>query len=278
MARPAHGTWLGVTKQGRIAVLTNYRESSANAVGQRSRGSIVNGFLELPPDSKATAKDYVEDLIAGGDAQLAGGFSLACGNVKGPLAVVSNRVSAKDGISWIAKEKGETVGLSNTTFGDRSWAKIINGERMMNEAISTSCSLEESEDDLVKRLLRLLSLDTLPRLHEGGDLESYINLLRESIFIPIIGEKPGKNHPCDGNNDDDQLCESDPNDKIEVVRDGSVNGHPYMDGLYGTQKQTIVLVHESGRVRFFERTLYNDNAEEIPIGEGDRSFDFAVKE
>ncbi|KAK2737871.1 hypothetical protein FQN55_000883 [Onygenales sp. PD_40] len=276
LARAEHGTWLGVTKQGRIAVLTNYREqSSSQAVGVRSRGSIVNSFLELPPDSKTTTEDYVEDLVAGGDAQQAGGFSLACGSVRGPLAVVSNRVAAKEGIEWIAKEKGETVGLSNTAFGDRSWKKINDGERLMKEAIEESVKMGETEDELVQRFLKLLSIDTLPRLDEvgaEGGLETYINLLRESIFVPVIGDDKEIKRQVD------EVCTSKIHEKVEVVANRPEDHHAYMRGLYGTQTQTVVLVHESGRVKYFERTLYNHRAEEIPLGKGDRTFEFFVEE
>src|SRR5438034_6779563 len=63
LAREVHGTWLGITKQGRVAVLTNYREKSSQAVGLRSRGSIVNGFLGLSPDSEETTEQYVDKVI-----------------------------------------------------------------------------------------------------------------------------------------------------------------------------------------------------------------------
>lgn len=263
------GTWLGVNKHGRIAVLTNYREkTSAQAVGLRSRGSIINSFLQLQPEDNVTTQQYIEELVASGDGHLAGGFSLACGDVKGPLAIVSNRVSAPDGITWIAEEKGQTVGLSNTAFGDPSWKKINQGEELMKSALHASSKLDESEDELIARLLNLLSIDTLPRLHEGADLETYINLLSESIYIPVIGDDR------EVKRDADEICGSKINEKVGVVSNGPTDHNSYMKGLYGTQKQTVVLVHESGRVRFYERTLYNDDAESIPIGEGDRSFEF----
>ncbi|EFW13556.1 hypothetical protein D8B26_004196 [Coccidioides posadasii str. Silveira] len=272
MARAAHGTWLGVTRQGRIAVLTNYKEASSQAVGQLSRGEIINSFLELPPDGSVSTEEYVERLIAGGEAQLAGGFSLACGSIQGPLAVVSNRVCAKDGVAWIAKEKGETVVLSNTAFGDCSWAKIRNGERLMKEALHTSYKMGESEDQLVQRLLGLLSTDTLPRLKEGTDVETYIDLLCESIFIPVIGEEE------EDMREEAEICASNIHEKAEVMGNASENHMRYMKGLYGTQKQTVVLVHHSGRVKFFERTLYDDDAKPVPIGKGDRTFEFIAEE
>ncbi|KAL1955481.1 hypothetical protein VTO42DRAFT_8507 [Malbranchea cinnamomea] len=272
LARSVQGTWLGVTKQGTIAVLTNYREGTIErAVGKRSRGAIVNGFLEMSSSHTDPTKAYVEKLVSRGDAQQAGGFSLACGTVKGPLAVVSNRVSAADGITWIAKEKGETVALSNTAFGDRSWPKIVQGEELMRQAIHTSVKLGESEDQLVYRLLDLLSTDTLPRLEEGRCMETYIDLLRQSIFIPVIGNNEESKRNAD------EVCGSKVHEKTDIVPNGPEDHNSYMTGLYGTQKQTVVLVHKSGRVKYFERTLYDDNAEAIPTGKGDRVFEFVAE-
>ncbi|KAK2734662.1 hypothetical protein FQN57_001607 [Myotisia sp. PD_48] len=271
LARSVQGTWMGVTRHGKIAVLTNYRESSStNAVGLRSRGSIINSFLKLRPEDKVTTQQYTENLVSSGDAQQAGGFSLACGDVMGPLAIVSNRMSAADGIAWAATEKGQTVGLSNTAFGDRSWPKISNGEEFMKEALRLSYDLGEDENDLIKRLLRLLSTDTLPRLHAGADVDTYVNLLCESIFIPVIG---GSDEVKTGQA---QVCNSTSSKKVEVVP-GTSNDCSYLKGLYGTQTQTVILVHTTGRVKFFERTLFNEAAEPIPIGEGDREFEFMVE-
>lgn len=305
MARAAHGTWLGVTRHGRIAVLTNYKEDSTQAaIGQLSRGEIINSFLEQPPPTSSTSpsdpengsgreqtEEYVSNLIAGGQAHLAGGFSLACGTIRGPLAIVSNRVCAGEGcVEWVATAPGQTVALSNTAFGDRSWAKIRNGEALMKDAVQASVKLGEGEEAFVQRLLGVLSTDTLPRMREeggGGDLETYMDLLCESIFIPMIGEEKKDER------EEAEVCASHIHEKAEVMQDttatttgaekqatenGTDNHMQYMQGLYGTQKQTVVLVHRSGRVKFFERTLYDDNAKPIPIGQGDRTYEFMAEE
>ena len=39
------GTWIGVSKSGRLAAITNYRDPSLPEIGERSRGEIVRNFL-----------------------------------------------------------------------------------------------------------------------------------------------------------------------------------------------------------------------------------------
>ncbi|MFB3063398.1 MAG: NRDE family protein, partial [Gammaproteobacteria bacterium] len=41
----AGGTWLGVNRSGRLALVTNFREPSVRAPGKASRGELVRDFL-----------------------------------------------------------------------------------------------------------------------------------------------------------------------------------------------------------------------------------------
>ncbi|KAJ5172503.1 hypothetical protein N7492_005096 [Penicillium capsulatum] len=256
LARATHGTWMGVTKQGKIAVLTNYREDkAAEAIGVHSRGRIVNSWLTGPPDEQQTTRDFVQAMVASPEARQVGGFSLVCGRINEPLAIVSNRSDDMDQITWVAAEKNQTRGLSNTSVDDRTWPKILDGEKLMQEAIEAHVEAREHEDALVERLLQVLDTDTLPRLpKEDTTVDSYIKHLRKSIFIPVIGKEETKQPPVHGT--------------VE---------HNYTSGPYGTQKQTILLAQHDGRVRYFERTLYDSDVQAVPIGQGDRSFEFYVQ-
>ena len=58
----AGGTWLGVTRKGRFAALTNFRDGSASKKdGAPSRGALAADFLR----GDATAADYVAAIQSG---------------------------------------------------------------------------------------------------------------------------------------------------------------------------------------------------------------------
>lgn len=52
------GTWLGITKTGRFAALTNFRDPNQNHKNKRSRGHIVRNFLT----EEATPYEFLLDL------------------------------------------------------------------------------------------------------------------------------------------------------------------------------------------------------------------------
>lgn len=262
---------MGVTKQGKLAVLTNYREETASeAIGVFSRGLIVNNWLTGPPNKREPTREFVEGIVASPEAKQVGGFSLVCGHINEPLAIVSNRSEDMNHITWVATEKNQTCGLSNTSADDRSWPKIIDGEKLMGAAIDEHVRGGEEEDILIDRLLNVLSTDTLPRLsEENATIDTYVQYLRESIFIPVIGAA----------NDRDQAAEKAAAARVEDSTNTPTNGPPnqsYTCGSYGTQKQTVLLARPDGRVRYFERTLYDNDAQAVPIGQGDHSFEFNI--
>lgn len=263
---------MGVTKQGKVALLTNYREDvSSDAVGVYSRGRIVNSWLTSDPSENQSTHDFVQTMVASPEAKQVGGFSLVCGRINEPLAIVSNRSSDMDHITWVASGKNQTRGLSNTSVDDRSWPKIIKGEELMQIAIEGHVQANEDEDALVERLLGVLSADTLPRLsEENTSVDAYIKHLRKSIFVPVIGteEDPGR--------EEEETAAADVEDTQKKPAANGLNQN-YSTGPYGTQKQTILLARPDGRVRYFERTLYDNNAQAVPIGQGDQSIEFTIE-
>ena len=56
------GTWLGVTRSGRFAAVTNYRDPREFGENPRSRGLLVRGYLE----SAEPPLDYLGHVGGGG--------------------------------------------------------------------------------------------------------------------------------------------------------------------------------------------------------------------
>ncbi len=70
------GTWLGVSKQGRIALLTNYRSPDSNDPNKKSRGALVVDFLKNP----IAPHNYIEVLK--NTKTLYNGYNLIFGEIR----------------------------------------------------------------------------------------------------------------------------------------------------------------------------------------------------
>lgn len=121
----AGGTWLGMTDQGRFAVLTNYREpGAAPPADAPSRGTLATNFLI----GDITARSYLATLRAGGGSHFAG-FNLLFGELgsepggESPaLFYYSNRLSTNPGLRDGELPAG-VYGLSNHLL-DTPWPKV----------------------------------------------------------------------------------------------------------------------------------------------------------
>lgn len=111
-----HGTWLGITRTGRWAALTNFREPS-RASFERSRGDIVRDYLT----GDCSARDFAARLE--GIANEYDGFNLLFGNRDESLWL-SNR-----GGSLQTLEPG-VYGLSNHLL-ETPWPKVAHGKRTL---------------------------------------------------------------------------------------------------------------------------------------------------
>lgn len=269
LLRSVQGTWLGVTKGGRIAVLTNFREEGPVVLEARSRGELVKAFLTQPPDFPINAEAFANLLIGDGDGlENVGGFTLVYGKVGMPLAVVSNRTRDVEHISRIVGKKDEVVGLSNAAFNNRSWPKILKGEELMRAAIQTSVARKDTKREFIDELMNLLSVNDMPSRKSKESWESYSEELCKSIFIPAMrGE---------GMDDTNEGLDSD-GDHGQKNSDSGSTQMSALSGLYGTQTQTVVLVDHSGQVTFVERRLYGSSARAIEGEDQERTFEFQIE-
>lgn len=118
------GSWLAMSRQGRFAVVTNYREPPPAILPPRSRGFLVSNFL-LGRQSPA---DYLAEIEPQGS--LYSGFSLLAGDADN-LGYLSNR-----GAGYRLLEPG-LYGISNALL-DSPWFKVTEGKRRMGALLASS--------------------------------------------------------------------------------------------------------------------------------------------
>ncbi|HYW92336.1 MAG TPA: NRDE family protein [Gammaproteobacteria bacterium] len=109
----AGGTWLGVTRAGRFAAVTNYRESEPPADAARSRGELVSGALLYP----GPTGEYLRQVQR--RRRQYRGFNLLAGDGDG-LWYYSNRDGAP------RRLMPGLYGLSNDLL-DTPWPKLAGG-------------------------------------------------------------------------------------------------------------------------------------------------------
>jgi uncharacterized protein with NRDE domain len=111
------GTWLGVTRGGRLAAITNYRDPQAIKPNAPSRGHLVSDFLKgsIPP------LDYLQDISA--SAARYSGFNLLVGDPSG-LFYFSNHGAV------MCRLAPGLYGLSNGLL-DIPWPKVDQGKQAL---------------------------------------------------------------------------------------------------------------------------------------------------
>lgn len=158
------GTWLGITRQGRFAAVTNYREPGVTRKDVPSRGQLVTEFLS----GADRPVDYLRRVSARGGEY--NGFNLLVRD-EHELGWYSNRAGGAQALS------PGVYALSNHLL-DTQWPKVARGRAGFESALS--------EDDLGEdQLLDLLADNTaaleedLPDTGVGPDLERVLS----PIFI-----------------------------------------------------------------------------------------------
>lgn len=113
------GTWLGITRGGRFAALTNYRAPHEMRPDAPTRGTLVSRWLTGAPDLPATPLGYLQQVARNGD--LYNGFNLLVGDLKRrELAWYCNRTDAPPP----SPLQAGTHGISNAVL-DTPWPKLV---------------------------------------------------------------------------------------------------------------------------------------------------------
>ncbi|MEQ8201580.1 MAG: NRDE family protein [Syntrophomonadaceae bacterium] len=164
------GTWMGITKTGRWAALTNYRDPRQNKHGAPSRGALVHNYL-IGGD---TPDVFMERLFE--SAQKYDGYNLLAGT-PAELYYFSNREPA------MLKVQPGLHGLSNSLL-DVCWPKVYRSLRHFKDCL-------RKEEIEVDKLFSIMADKQQAPDHElpktGVSLE--LERLLSSVFI--AGENYG---------------------------------------------------------------------------------------
>lgn len=133
----AGGTWLGVTRSGRFAALTNYRDPEQRRTGTPSRGTLVTSIL-MSGDTIEQSLEYLSRVSADYN-----GFNL--------LFSDGARLAIYESVPGIGRELGPGIyGLSNHLL-DTPWPKVQTAKSRLSRALSESATsaavLELLKDD-----------------------------------------------------------------------------------------------------------------------------------
>ncbi|RFU47730.1 NRDE family protein [Paraburkholderia sp. DHOC27] len=173
------GAWLGMTRGGRFAALTNYRAPHEMRADAPTRGTLVSNWLtgalstpDVPLDSPLA---YLERVAR--DGAIYNGFNLLIGDwSRRELAWYCNRSSAAPTLL----ESG-THGISNAVL-DTAWPKLVRKRAELRALL---------EGDALAPLESLVDLMRDPRLARDDELPSTgIPLERERVLSAAFIESP----------------------------------------------------------------------------------------
>lgn len=155
----AGGTWMGISRSGRFAALTNFRDPAHARPGAPSRGPLVSDFLT----GQESAEDYLA-RIARDDASY-NGYNLLLGT--------------QQQLFWHSNVSGETRALAPGVYGlsnellDSPWPKVVAAKSDLSRALGSL-----PKDGPLFHLLRddrTYPDETLPRTGVSLELERMLS-------------------------------------------------------------------------------------------------------
>lgn len=165
------GTWLGMTRTGRLAAVTNYRDGRAARVAPRSRGELTAAFLRGTDEPRA----YLEGVEARGSDY--GGYTLVVSDLE-RMVCISNRGRSIEEIA------PGIHGLSNHLL-DTPWPKVTRGKERLSRL------MKADESGLIRGLFDVLEDRTVAPDAELPDTGVGLPRERELSCAFVAGERYG---------------------------------------------------------------------------------------
>lgn len=160
----AGGTWLGITAQGRLSLLTNFREPGEHSPQAPSRGRLTDGFLR----SKQSPQAYAQDLLRCGKDY--NGFNLMMADSSG-LWFCSNR-----GEATVQQLGAGIVGISNASL-NTPWPKLTRTKVSITEHLLLVGQAQAPHAERLFEVMqdtRSASLNELPDTGIGPEREKLL--------------------------------------------------------------------------------------------------------
>ena len=161
------GTWMAVSKSGKFAAITNFREAKCTQIPQRSRGLLITDYL----GTDITTKQFTKQLEKQADQY--DGFNLIFGEMTNTLFYYSNRNDQRSQ----PLESG-IYALSNHLL-NTPWPKAIQGKSNFENIISFS---SESMQTSLFQLLNNSQKAKQDQIPDTGIDKNFEHLL-SSIYI-----------------------------------------------------------------------------------------------
>ena len=168
------GTWMGISRSGRLAAITNYREPGRQILDAPSRGHLISDYLtgNMPPS------DYLGHLMQ--ESHQYNGFNLLVGDTKS-LLYFSNR---SQGVNRLASG---IHGLSNRHL-NTPWPKVAHGKARLS-------LLANGDHPLVwETILNLMQTRDIPPDHHLPD--TGVGIEWERTLSPMFIISPNYGTRC----------------------------------------------------------------------------------
>jgi uncharacterized protein with NRDE domain len=162
------GTWLGITREGKFAAITNYRDPASWKNNAPSRGKLVSRYIS----GNQNANNYLEKISRQTDKY--NGFNLILGD-RNNLFAFSNRGGEKQ------KLNAGIYGLSNHLL-DTPWPKVLRAKKKLK------ATLKEKGAALEEALFTLLSDRYFPP--ENNLPTTGVDKEWERVLSPIFIKSP----------------------------------------------------------------------------------------
>ncbi|KAK2463381.1 hypothetical protein APHAL10511_004607 [Amanita phalloides] len=216
----AGGTWLGINRAGRVALLTNITEDATNF--GTSRGSLVSSFLlsdaSLPLEQEARRLAAPDTKFSGFNLMLFAPLMKSDGSLSYESLLVTNHGAGGVLASRpLCEDERRCGGVSNGVdgAGGSDWPKVKRATQDF-DAVLQSLSPDHTEAELVNQLMDILSWTSQEPITERVHFRKTVHVL------PLAVRPSGSAQP----------------------------------GTYATRLSTVVLVSRNREVHFYERDVW----------------------